>query len=114
MGDPMKKLQFIRNARRRLQDAGIDSKFFDLVSQFAHFFTMYSLALTVGLIGKRTGHALLYHALSVAVYITYAAIHEFYWDPRHENAATRGSDLKDFAYLVGGGISGNLATLFLA
>ena len=110
----MKKLQFIRNARRRLQEAGIDSKFFDLVSQFAHFFTMYSLALTLGLIGKRTGHALLYLALSVAVYITYAAIHEFYWDPRHENAATRGSDLKDFAYLVGGGILGNLATLFLA
>ena len=75
---------------------------------------MYSLALTFGLIGKRTGHALLYVALSAVVYITYAAIHEFYWDSRHENAATRGSDLKDFAYLVAGGISGNLATLFLA
>lgn len=51
---------------------------FDQVSQFAHFFTMYSLALTLGLTGKRTGHARLCFALSVAVYITYAAIHEFY------------------------------------
>lgn len=110
----MEKLQFCRNARRRLQDAGIDPKFFDLVSQFAHFFTMYSLALTLGLVGKRTGHTVLCVALSAAVYIMYAAIHEFYWDPRHENAATRGSDLRDFAFLVGGGISGNLATLFLA
>lgn len=110
----MKKLQFSRNARKRLLNAGIDPRFFDLVSQFAHFFTMYSLALTLGLIGKRTGHALLYVALSAVVYITYAAIHEFHWDPRHENAATRGSNLKDFAFLVVGGISGNLATLFLA
>ncbi len=109
----MNRFQFNRNARRHLQDGGIDPKFFDQVSQFAHFFTMYSLALTLGLIGKRTGHALICFALSVVVYITYAAIHEFYWDPRHENEATRGSDLKDFVFLVAGGISGNVATLFL-
>lgn len=110
----MTKMQFSRNARRRLQEAGIDPKFFDLISQIAHFFTMYSLALTLGLIGKRTGHMLLFLTLSMVVYIAYAAIHEFYWDPRHENAATRGSDLKDFAFLIAGGLSGNLATLFLA
>ena len=77
----MKKLQFCRNARRRLQDAGIDPKFFDLVSQFAHFFTMYSLALTLGLIGKRTGHALLYVALSAVVYFTYAAHFGHHFSP---------------------------------
>lgn len=77
----------------------IDPKFFNLVSQFAHFFTMYSLTFTIGFL---TGPVGLWIAFGLCV--AYAAWHEFYWDPRHEDALTRGSDLEDFCFLVGGSV----------
>jgi hypothetical protein len=78
----------------------IDPKFFNQVAQIAHFFTTYALVLTVG---KFFGWA---GTLAGAVLcIAYAAIHEFYWDPRHENPVTRGSDLEDFIFLVAGALA---------
>ena len=57
----------------------IDPKFFNFVSQIAHFFSTYAI-----------------------VCVVYAALHEFWYDPRYENPVTRGSDLEDFLFLVAG------------
>jgi hypothetical protein len=76
-------------------NGGISEKFFDYVSQMAHWATMafgsLSLALFFGLPGVVVGNF---------VGIAYAGWHEFYWDPRHENAETRGSDIRDFVFLL--------------
>ena len=73
----------------------ISDKFFNYVAQMAHWATMafgsLTLALFFGWPGVVVGNAL---------GIVYAAWHEFYWDPRHENAATRGSDVEDFLFLL--------------
>lgn len=75
----------------------IDPKFFNLVSQIAHFSAMYGIVLTAGKFWHWTG-------ITVAAILCgiYAAIHEFRYDPRYENPVTRGSDLEDFLFLVAG------------
>ena len=74
---------------------GIDPAFFNQVAQFAHFGTMFSLAITVAIFAGKLGLI----AVGILEFL-YAALHEFVWDPREENAATRGSDLEDFAFLM--------------
>ena len=89
--------------KKRLESAGIDPKFFDMVSQFAHFFTWYSAVLTMGMLGVRYHHKYLFMGIGLACCLLYASWHEFIWDPTHENAETRGSDWEDWSFLVIGG-----------
>ena len=76
-------------------NASINEKFFDYVSQMAHWATMAFGSLTLALFFGFPGVV-----VSNVLGITYAAWHEFYWDPRHENAETRGSDVRDFLFLL--------------
>ena len=75
----------------------IDPKFFNFVSQIAHFFATYGIVLTLGKFWHWTGIA-----VGAALCVVYAAVHEFWYDPRYENPVTRGSDLEDFLFLVAG------------
>jgi len=86
----------------------IDPKFFDQVAQIAHFSTTYAICFTFAAFGSLRWALLMLLACTV-----YGLIHEFVWDPREENAITRGSDLKDFLYLMGGAINGFLLALVL-
>ena len=75
----------------------VDPKFFNLIAQIAHFFSTYGIVLTLGKFWHWTGVA-----VAAALCVAYAAIHEFWYDPRYENSVTRGSDLEDFLFLVAG------------
>jgi len=75
----------------------IDPKFFNFVAQLAHFFATYGIVLTCGKFWHWAGIA-----VAAALCVAYAAIHEFWYDPRYENPVTRGSDLEDFLFLVAG------------
>jgi hypothetical protein len=75
----------------------IDPKFFNFVAQVAHFFATYEIVLTFGKFWHCTGIA-----VAAALCVAYAAIHEFWYDPRYENPVTRGSDLEDFLFLIAG------------
>ena len=79
---------------------GIDPKFFNEVSQFAHWGVMFSIAITLAIFFGWKG--LLVAGLGE---IPYAVWHEYYYDPRFENAATRGSDTEDFIFLMLGLVS---------
>jgi ABC-type uncharacterized transport system permease subunit len=86
--------------RIRIASSGenvIDPKFFNLVAQIAHFSATYAIVLTFGKFWHWTGIA-----IAAPVCVAYAAIHEFWYDPRYENPVTRGSDLEDFLCLVAG------------
>lgn len=76
-------------------NGSISEKFFDYVSQMAHWVTMAFCSLTLPLFFGFPGVV-----VSNVLGITYAAWHEFYWDPRHENADTGGSDVEDFRFLL--------------
>ena len=78
----------------------IDPRFFNLVSQIAHFFTTYGLTFTAWMFKWQVGIGV---ALSC---VAYAALHEFWYDPRYENPATRGSDFEDFFWLIFGTLAG--------
>ncbi|MGH9700966.1 MAG: hypothetical protein ACRD52_16115 [Candidatus Acidiferrales bacterium] len=75
----------------------IDPKFFDMVSQIAHFSTMYALVFSIGKFWQWRGVM-----IAAILCVIYAAVHEFWYDPRYENPVTRGSDLEDFLFLVAG------------
>jgi hypothetical protein len=75
----------------------IDPKFFNFVAQVAHFFATYGIVFTFGKFWHWTGIA-----VAAALCVVYAAVHEFWYDPRYENPVTRGSDLEDFLFLVAG------------
>jgi hypothetical protein len=75
----------------------IDPKFFNLVSQIAHFSTMYGIVLSFGKFWHWTGII-----VAAPLCLAYAAVHEFWYDPRYENPITRGSDLEDFLFLFAG------------
>lgn len=75
----------------------IDPKFFDFVAQIAHFSATYAIVLSFGKFWGWTGIA-----VAAPICAIYAAVHEFWYDPRYENPVTRGSDLKDFLFLVAG------------
>lgn len=92
----------------KMAKAGIDPKFFNMVSQFAHFFTWYSICVTAGIITRNTRFVL----GTALLCVLYSTIHEFYWDPRHEDPETRGSDIEDFCYLIAGGACGCFVAWF--
>ncbi len=75
----------------------IDPKFFNLVSQVAHFSTMYGIVLSVGKFWHWTGII-----VSAGLCLAYAVVHEFWYDSRYENPVTRGSDREDFLFLFAG------------
>jgi hypothetical protein len=79
----------------RPNSGGISEKFFNYVSQMAHWATMSCWSLTLALFFGFSG-VIVSNVLGIA----YAAWHEFYWDPRHENAETRGSNIEDFLFLL--------------
>lgn len=75
----------------------VDPKFFDFVAQVAHFCATYGIVLSIGKFWHWRGIA-----IAAPLCVAYAAIHEFWYDPRYENPVTRGSDLEDFLFLVAG------------
>jgi len=77
--------------------SSIDPKFFNEVAQTAHFFTTYAISFTCAMKWGWKGWVV----ATIGIWI-YAVWHEFFYDPRKENAATRGSDLEDFIWLVSG------------
>jgi len=85
----------------------ISPKFFNQVSQIAHFFTTYAITLTMWLLNWKLG------VTAFLGCICYAVGHEFWWDPTHENAATRGSDFEDFFWLCAGAFVALFVSLFL-
>lgn len=101
--------------KREIKSADdIDPKFFNMVAQIAHFGAMYTVTNIFSVVSARLFH----HPWSgmiigLAGCISYATWHEFFWDPTHENAATRGSDLEDFIFLVLGSIVAALVYAFL-
>jgi hypothetical protein len=76
-------------------NGGISEKFFNYVSQMAHWAAMAFGSLTLALFFGWTGVI-----VSNVLGVTYAAWHEFYWDPHHEDPETRGSDVEDFLFLL--------------
>lgn len=84
----------------KLASAGenvVDPKFFNQVAQIAHFSTMYAIVFTIGKFWHWRGVI-----VAAILCVVYAAVHEFWYDPRYENPVTRGSDLEDFLFLVAG------------
>jgi hypothetical protein len=81
----------------------IDPEFFNEVSQFAHAGVSGLIYLSIAYIAER--HSLFHwrwYGILIAAGIALAAFKEGWYDPRYENAATRGSGLEDFAfYMVG-------------
>ena len=61
---------------------------------------MFSIAITLAIF--LGGKGLIVAGLGE---IPYAVWHEYYYDPRFENAATRGSDTEDFIFLMLGLLS---------
>jgi hypothetical protein len=86
----------------------IDPAFFNQVAQIAHFFTMYAIMFTIAAFA-----AWPWVISAFVVCLTYAGWHEFLYDPQNENAATRGSDLQDFLFLVAGAVTGTGAAFLL-
>jgi hypothetical protein len=52
--------------------------------------------------------------LGFVLCLVYAGVHEFFWDPKEENAATRGSDLQDFCFLALGSGVGVVLFIYFA
>jgi hypothetical protein len=88
----------------------IDAGFWNFVAQCAHFSTTYALTLTAMLFTKmQSKHRWMVVFGSI---LLYAGVHEFILDPIYENAATRGSDLEDFCFLVAGSVVAEIAAHF--
>lgn len=86
----------------------ISPKFFDQVAQIAHFFALYALNFTfVAFFGFK------WLWLAFVLSLLYAVIHEFVYDPLEENAATRGSDMRDFIFLMLGAATGEIFAILL-
>ena len=96
-----------------VSNEGIDPKFFNLVAQIAHFGAWFAVMIVCATISNKLHHQWIGVIVAVCANIPYATWHEFFWDPVHENAATRGSDLEDFGFLLLGGLAGFLVYRFL-
>jgi uncharacterized membrane protein YphA (DoxX/SURF4 family) len=86
--------------KTRMASAGesvVDPKFFNLIAQIAHFSATYGIVLSSGKFWHWKGVF-----VAAALCVAYAAVHEFWYDPRYENPVTRGSDLEDFLFLIAG------------
>jgi hypothetical protein len=79
----------------------IDPKIFDRVAQFSHVGWGLAIIFGVRALTKRTSRLYLW---AVVVWTTVAAFSEFYWDARYQTPAVRGSDTKDFLFMVGGAV----------
>jgi VanZ family protein len=96
------------------EPGGIDPEFFDQVAQIAHFGAWFFLMIFCATFSNHVlQHRWAGVILAVCTNIPYAVWHEFFWDPVHENAATRGSDFEDFCFLLLGGLAGFLVYKFL-
>jgi hypothetical protein len=91
----------------------IDPEFFNTVSQFAHFGMMFTVTTIVVLLANAMNHMLRGMYLSFLLCLVYSVLHEFWWDPTHENKLTRGSDFEDFAFLMAGCSTAELLFYFL-
>jgi hypothetical protein len=92
----------------------IDPKFFNQVSQFAHFGMMYFvMTLCSALSARFLPHWWVGLIWGFAISLAYGIWHEFFWDPKMESPATRGSDLEDFFFLEFGAVIGALVYVFL-
>lgn len=74
----------------------ISPRDYEVAAQFAHFSTAAFLVSQIGRFGLR------YLILSAIGMVVFAAIKEFGYDVRHENALVRGSSPLDFAMYVAG------------
>jgi VanZ family protein len=91
----------------------IDPKFFNVVAQIAHFGAMYTVTNIFSVVsGRFLHHRWAGLILGIVACVSYATWHEFFWDPTHENAATRGSGLEDFIFLVLGSVVAALVYSF--
>jgi hypothetical protein len=114
---PMKTASYLEFKLKKQEISGadnIDPKFFNVVAQIAHFGAMYTVTNVFSAVSYRLFHqrwaGLIFGVIACASYATW---HEFFWDPTHENAATRGSDLEDFVFLILGSIVAALVYSFL-
>ena len=96
-----------------MKTALIDPKFFNLVAQFAHFGMMFFVTVVIGILFLRFDHEFVGILVGFLVCSVYAAVHEFWWDPTHEDPETRGSDLQDFVFLVLGSCAGVVILLLI-
>lgn len=102
----------MKRAEQLARDAGgIDPKFFNQVSQFAHFGMMFFVCMLVGTVGALAEHPWSGVITGFLVCTGYATVHEFWYDPKFENAETRGSDLEDFVFLMIGASAAVLVLL---
>lgn len=76
----------------------IDPRFFNEVSQFAHF-GMAGFIFMILLHVFSMRHVM---EIFVPLGVALAAWKEFYYDKHDENPATRGSDLEDFSFYIFG------------
>jgi hypothetical protein len=92
-------LRDARAARDKVAEGGkpvmISARFFNFVAQDAHFFTTAFITFVMAVFFRKRGEW-----IAAVGGVLYAAFHEFWYDPRYENAATRGSDVQDFCFLV--------------
>jgi VanZ family protein len=91
----------------------IDPKFFNFVAQIAHFGAWFFVMILCSTVSNKLHHQWIGSIVAVCANVPYATWHEFFWDPVHENAATRGSDLEDFSFLLLGAVVGFFVYLLL-
>lgn len=109
----MKTASYMAVKVKQASGNDIDPKFFNQVAQCAHFGMMYFAVTMCALIGRFFGHYWIGVCVGGAFDLCYGIWHEFFWDPTHENAVTRGSDVEDFIWLEVGNVTGFLVTWFL-
>jgi len=91
----------------------IDPAFFEQVSQFAHVGMMFLVTTLCADLSYRLHHRWIGLIVGLVGCTVYAAWHEFIHDPVAENAITRGSDSRDFAFLMLGTVTAALVYRFL-
>jgi hypothetical protein len=74
-----------------------DERFNNMVAQFAHALAGYSVLLTFVFLHVPYGFL-----LAIGLVTAYAAVKEFWYDYRYEDAVTRGSSLEDFVFYIVG------------
>ena len=107
----MKRAERIAREVENQPQGSIDPKFFNTVSQFAHFGMMFFGTVLIGTLFALAEHPFSGVLTGFMACTGYAVIHEFWYDPRYEDAETRGSDLEDFVFLMLGSCAGVIVLL---